>query len=176
MASGDIVGILNADDKYADTDVLETVAGVFSDQGVDACYGDLVYVDKYDTSRVVRYWASQPCADRLLYRGWMPPHPTFFVRRSAYERYGVFRTDLGSAADYELTLRFLLRFRIKAVYKPKLMVVMRTGGASNASIMNRIRVHSLAKEAWRVNDLKPKQWTMLFRVLDRLIQYFQSPR
>lgn len=172
MAGGDVVGILNADDKYASSDILMTVANSFTDPEVEACYGDLVYVDQEDTSRVIRHFKSSPCSERLLYRGWMPPHPTFFVRRHIYDRYGVFRTDLGSAADYELTLRFLLRHGIRSIYIPKLMVIMRAGGASNASILNRIKVNIWIRRAWRINGLKPKPWTMITRYLDKAPQYF----
>jgi glycosyltransferase len=90
FARGEIVGILNADDFYALDDVLQKIATVFNDPDVDACYGDLQYVDAHDTNKVVRYWRSGSFESGKFYWGWMPPHPNFFVRRSIYDKYGVF--------------------------------------------------------------------------------------
>ena len=120
---------------------------------MDACYGDLAYVKQLsgDDSeheadvrkinnifKVHRYWKSGEYNSRKFYWGWMPPHPTFFVRRSVYEKYGLFRLDMGSAADYELMLRFLLKHKINVAYIPNVLVCMRTGGVSNASLENRM--------------------------------------
>ena len=139
LASGDIVGILNSDDFYADNQILSRVAGVFNNQDVDSCYGDLQYVDRANTDSIIRHWKSKSYSEKLFYRGWMPPHPTFFVRRGVYERYGVFNLNLGTAADYELMLRFLLKNGISTHYIPEVLVRMRTGGQSNVSILNRIK-------------------------------------
>jgi glycosyltransferase len=170
LASGDIVGILNADDLYPSDDVLSSVVHVFEEKGVDACYGDLVYFARRNPdenssarkngdggggNRVVRYWKSGSFdPDKFLW-GWMPPHPTFFVRRSVYEKYGYFNPDLGSAADYEIMLRFLFKHRLKAVYIPQVLVHMRTGGASNATLLNRLKANRMDRKAWRVNGLRP---------------------
>jgi glycosyltransferase involved in cell wall biosynthesis len=166
--TGDIIGILNADDVYADGEVLERVREAFEDGSVEACYGDLVYVKEegrrkkaekgqpssrpsseqrisngdvradrstetrgYTEARggpVTRYWRAGEGSARSFYWGWMPPHPTFFVRRTVYERYGGFRLDMGSAADYELMLRVLVKHGVKAVYMPRVLVRMRVGG------------------------------------------------
>lgn len=171
MATGDVIGTLNADDFYASNMILDHVAGVFQDPNVDCCYGDLVYVDPNDTTKAIRYWRSGECSDKLLYRGWMPAHPTFFVRRGVYEKYGLFRTDLGSAADYELTLRFLLKCRITFAYIPELMVIMRAGGASNATWKNRLMVNVWVMRAWKINGLKPKPWTLPARLWSKFGQY-----
>ncbi|MBI4965386.1 MAG: glycosyltransferase [Desulfomonile tiedjei] len=174
MTTGEVVGILNSDDFYANNQVISTIAGVFQDNDVDACYGDLVYVDPYKIDSVIRYWKSRPVTDRLLYCGWMPPHPTLFVRRDLYEKLGGFRTDLGSAADYELTLRFFLKHRIRAVYIPQLLVTMRAGGASNATWRNRLMVNLWVYKAWRINGLKPKPWTIPARLLSKFVQYYSG--
>jgi glycosyltransferase involved in cell wall biosynthesis len=174
LTTGEVVGILNSDDFYAHDKVISAIANVFADQDIDACYGDLVYVDAERTDSVIRYWKSRPVADWLLYCGWMPPHPTLFVRRDLYEKFGYFRTDLGSAADYELTLRFFLKHRIRAAYIPQLLVAMRAGGASNATLRNRLMVNLWVYKAWRVNGLKPKPWTMPVRLLSKVIQYYRG--
>ena len=172
LATGDIVGLLNADDFYPSNDVLEHVLDAFSDPEVDACYGDLIYVDDQDVSRVVRYWRSGGYEPESFYWGWMPPHPTFFVRRSLYEKHGLFRLELGSAADYEIMLRFLLKHRVNAVYIPKVLVHMRTGGVSNASLANRLEANRNDRRAWEANGLKPYPWTLWAKPLRKIGQWF----
>ena len=175
LATGDIIGILNADDFYPSSDVLSLVLDAFSDPAIDACYGDLCYVDSQDITRVVRYWVSGKYVLGKFYHGWMPPHPTFFVRRSVYERFGLFNLKMGSAADYEIMLRFLLKYKVHAVYIPHTLVHMRTGGVSNASLMNRLRANRMDREAWRVNDLQPRPWTLAMKPLRKLRQWFVQP-
>lgn len=172
LATGDVVGILNADDFYTDEYVLSKVAHVFRDPAVDACYADLVYVAKDSPEKIVRYWKSQPYNDRLFYRGWMPPHPTFFVRRKIYEQYGCFNLAMGTAADYELMLRFLLRHSIKASYIPALLVYMRCGGASGSSLVRRWCANRMDRKAWSINSLHPKPWTLLMKPLSKITQFF----
>jgi glycosyltransferase involved in cell wall biosynthesis len=174
LTTGEVVGTLNCDDFYAHDGVISTIAAAFLDPGVDACYGDIVYVDPHRTEVVLRNWKSQPVSDRILYRGWMPPHPTLFVRRAVYERFGGFRTDLGTAADYELTLRFFLKYHIRSVYIPELLVVMRAGGAGNATLRNRLLVNYWVYKAWRINGLKPKPWTIPARLLSKGTQYYSG--
>ncbi len=176
-ATGDIVGILNADDFYASPFVLENVAKVFEDSSVDACYGDLCYVDYQDTDKVVRYWRSNKYNYQKFYWGWMPPHPTFFVRKSVYQKYGLFNLDLGSAADYELMLRFLVRHHLKTAYIPKVLVKMRIGGVSNATFTNRIKANRMDRLAWSVNGLRPYPWTLTLKPLRKIGQWiFNKPR
>lgn len=176
MASGDIIGILNADDFYVGPDVLQMVTKAFREQIVDACYGDLCYVGYRNTDKVVRYWRSGAFHYSKFYWGWMPPHPTFFVRKSVYEKYGLFNLDLGSASDYELMLRFLVRHRLNAVYIPKVLVKMRTGGVSNAALTNRLRANRMDRKAWAVNGLRPYPWTLKMKPLRKLSQWiFTKP-
>jgi glycosyltransferase involved in cell wall biosynthesis len=172
--SGEVVGILNADDFYAHGEVLAKVAEVFGDTAVESCYGDLAYVDVVDTNRVVRFWRAGPYDVSRFYRGWMPPHPTFFVRRAAYGKYGFFNLSLGTSADYELMLRFLLRHRITIRYIPETLVKMRVGGKSNASIANRLRANRMDRLAWKVNGLRPRPWTMFLKPISKIPQYWQS--
>ncbi len=101
-AEGEIVGILNADDYYPTNKILAYVQDTFADPDIDACYGDLIYVERLNTEKVVRNWQSEQYNRRKFYSGWMPPHPTFFVRKKLYQRHGDYRLDLGSAADYEI--------------------------------------------------------------------------
>ncbi|MGR9072531.1 MAG: glycosyltransferase family 2 protein [Gammaproteobacteria bacterium] len=174
-AAGDIVGILNADDFYPNAAVLPKVLEAFSDPAVEACYGDLVYVDGKDPRKVVRYWRAGDCRPGKFYWGWMPPHPAFFVRRSVYEKYGAFDPALGTAADYEIMLRFLLKRRIEAVYLPTVLVHMRTGGVSNASWANRLKANRMDRKAWEVNGLRPYPWTLWAKPLRKLGQWVVRP-
>jgi glycosyltransferase len=170
LASGDVIGILNSDDFYADKDVLARVSRVFSENSVDSCYGDLVYVDSRDR-RVIRRWKSGAFNRSAFYRGWMPPHPTFFARREVYEKFGVFRTEMGSAADYELMLRFLVKNGITAEYIPHVLVRMRSGGVSNRSLINRLRANRMDRRAWEVNGLDPRPWTAFLKPLRKIGQF-----
>ncbi|MCA1962258.1 MAG: glycosyltransferase [Desulfomonile sp.] len=174
LAKGDAVGTLNADDLYPHRDVLAKVASVFEDPDVDSCYGDLVYVDRANLSRVIRHWKASPFDRRLFYRGWMPPHPTFFVRRAVCEQYGGYRLTLGSAADYELMLRYLLKNAVRAQYIPEVLVIMRTGGVSKMNLRNRLRANRKDRMAWTVNGLRPRPWTLIAKPLTKAGQFFKT--
>ncbi len=171
MATGDVIGILNSDDFYSGPLVLSNVAEIFTDPNIDSCYGDLAYVDRIDTAKTVRYWKAGCFDERSFYWGWMPPHPTFFVRRWAYEKYGLYNSALGSAADYELMLRFLVRFRLRAVYLPEILVRMRTGGMSNLLLRNRIKANRMDRLAWKINGLLPYPWTLWAKPIRKIPQY-----
>jgi glycosyltransferase involved in cell wall biosynthesis len=171
LAQGDIIGILNSDDLYPSPDVIHKVVRVFEETGCDAVYGDLVYVDRTDTGRVLRYWRSGPCREDAFHWGWMPPHPTFFVRRSVYEVFGVFDLQLGTAADYELMLRLIHKHRIKLAYIPEILVNMRSGGASNLNLMSRLNANRADRKAWRVNGLRPYWFTLYLKPLRKVSQF-----
>jgi glycosyltransferase involved in cell wall biosynthesis len=175
LATGDIIGLLNADDLYSGTDILTRAAHSFNEGTVDSCYGDLVYVHPMNIKQVLRYWRSGSYDVRRFYWGWMPPHPTFFVRKSIYEKYGLFNLDLGTAADYELMLRFLVKYKISATYIPDILVKMRSGGTSNASLKKRLLANRKDRLAWKVNGLKPYPWTLYLKPLLKLNQYIQRP-
>jgi glycosyltransferase involved in cell wall biosynthesis len=138
-ATGDVIGFLHADDIYGDADVLASVAGIFSDPGISAVYGDLQYVRREDTTRVVRHWRAGPYSARKLAWGWMPPHPTLYVRREWYEKAGAFDTSYRIAADYLSVLTLFSQPGFRAAYLPRVMVKMRLGGASNRSLGNIVR-------------------------------------
>jgi glycosyltransferase involved in cell wall biosynthesis len=135
---GDVIGFLNADDLYADSDALARVAEAFQDPAVEACFGDLVYVSE-DTRRVLRYWKSRPYRRGSFARGWSPAHPTFYIRRSALERLGTFDLTYRLAADTEFMMRYLHSGRVRSVYMPCIQVRMRLGGATNKSRSNVLR-------------------------------------
>lgn len=171
LATGEVIGILNSDDFYTNTEVLTKVAAAFNDPTVEALYGDLQYVKADNTNIVTRTWKSGMFRKKNLYYGWMPPHPTFFVRRHVYEKCGLFNTTLRSAADYELMLRVLLKFNTRVQYIPEVLVKMRAGGMSNASLKNRLRANKEDAMAWKLNGLKPYFFTMWFKPLRKVLQF-----
>jgi glycosyltransferase involved in cell wall biosynthesis len=171
LATGDIIGILNSDDIYIDSTVLSEVARVFADPEVMTVYADLQYVDAGDLYRIRRTWVAGPFKKKNFYYGWMPPHPTFFVRKEVYRQAGLFSTDLRSAADYELMLRILLKYGFSARYLPRVIVKMRVGGMSNASLNNRLRANQEDRLAWKLNGLKPNFFTLYLKPLRKLHQF-----
>ena len=171
LATGDVIGILNADDLYVDDSVLLDVARQFQDQTVDAVYADLIYVDFKNTNHITRTWKAGSYSLNSIYNGWMPPHPTFFVRKSVYDKLGGFNTSLISAADYELMIRFLLKHSIKAKYLPRTIIKMRRGGISNASLTNRLRANREDRMAWKINGLKPHPFILILKPLKKLSQF-----
>ena len=171
LATGDIIGILNADDIYAGSKILSKVVATITGNNTDSCYGDLVYVEQSNINRVVRYWQAGDYNLRRFYHGWMPPHPTFFIRRKFLEKHGLFNLNLGSAADYELMLRYLLKYEITTSYIPEVLVKMRAGGLSNRSLINRFLANRNDRLAWKVNGLKPHFWTLYLKPLSKIGQY-----
>jgi glycosyltransferase involved in cell wall biosynthesis len=135
LASGEVIGFLNADDLLADKQSLSRVAAAFADPAVEACFGDLVYVTE-DNRSVVRYWKSRPFVPGSFARGWSPAHPTFYIRRSALNRLGCFDLSYQLAADAEFMMRYLERGGICSAYIPQVQVRMRVGGATNQSWHN----------------------------------------
>lgn len=138
-STGDIVGFLHADDLFEDSDVLDKIAKAFAISAVEAVYGDLVYVHNNNISKVVRYWKSCTFNEKFLQKGWMPPHPTLYVKHSVYKRLGVFNTSYLIAADYDLVLRFFGKGKLISFYVPEVFVRMRIGGISNRSIKTIIK-------------------------------------
>ena len=118
LASGDIIGVLSADDFFAHKEVVKTVVDSLQNYGTDSCYADLEYVDRNNTEKVIRYWKSSGYSPGRFKYGWMPAHPTYFVRKWVYEKYGYFNTSFTIAADYELMLRFMVKYGISAYYIP----------------------------------------------------------
>ncbi|MEI7463165.1 MAG: glycosyltransferase family 2 protein [Candidatus Taylorbacteria bacterium] len=176
LATGDIVAILNSDDFYASNDVIETVVNRFEESSADCVWGDMVVVDKDDVKKVIRNWKSRAYKEGAYQRGWHPPHPSFFVKRWAYEKFGLFRTDLWTSADYELVLRFVEKYKISSSYIPKVLTVMRNGGSSSKSLFNWIRGNVGAYRAFKLNGLKISPFFIFRKPLGKLGQFLSIPR
>ncbi|MDH4228331.1 MAG: glycosyltransferase [Nitrospirota bacterium] len=152
LASGDVVGFLNSDDLFSDEHALERVAQAFENPDVDACYANLVYVDKQNR-RTVRCWKSKPFKKGFFARGWCPAHPTFYVRKSVIDRLGAFDTGYPLAADADLMIRYLERENVRSVYIPHVLVRMRTGGVTNRTWRNIVRQNVEIFAALRKNGI-----------------------
>ncbi|MDB9964279.1 glycosyltransferase [Vicingaceae bacterium] len=174
LCKGEVIGILNADDFYIDDKVIGEVVAKMQEEKADSLYSDLYYVSANDTNKVIRNWVSGKYNRQKFLFGWMPPHPTFFLMRAAYEKYGNFNLSLKSAADYELMLRFLYKNNISTCYLPRPLVRMRVGGVSNVSLINRIKANKEDRKAWRMNGLRPRPYTMLLKPLRKVLQYVRK--
>ena len=173
MTTGEIIGTLNADDYYASDDVLAEVRSVMADPEVDGCYADLDYIEADNPARVVRAWRSCAYRKGLFRQGWMPAHPTFFVRKSVYEKWGLFDLRYRLAADFELTMRFIEVAGIRTRYVPRVWVKMRVGGATNGKIRNILRGNWESFLACWKNGIRVPPWFVLHKILSRLPQFFQ---
>ena len=171
-ATGDVIGFLHADDVFENNEVLAKIAKAFQDPTVEAVYGDLVYVRHDDIGQVIRYWKSGHFDKVALSRGWMPPHPTFYVRRSVYERLGGFDTRYRIAADYDTVLRFLAVGKIHTFYIPEVLVRMRAGGISNRSLKTIARKSLEDIEVLRRNQVGGV-WTLLQKNLGKVSQFWR---
>ncbi len=175
VATGDVVGTLNADDVYENEQVLGRVAELFSDPALDACYANLVYVDRANLKKVVRYWTSQPFEPGLFFKGWIPAHPTFFVRKAVYDHCGSFDLDYKIQSDFELTLRLLELHRIRSLYVPEIWVRMRMGGTTNNSILNIIKGNLEAYKACKKHQLNVSPLFFVTKIAARVPQFFRRP-
>lgn len=155
MASGDVIGFLNGDDYFQDNRVLEDIARAFSQHRPDAVHGNLSYINS--GRQVVRTWKGTPYRPGAFQKGWNPAHPTFYCARRCFEQYGLFDPSIGSAADFELMLRFIEKHRISTRYLDRFMVFMRTGGSSTAGFKAVMRNTRQNKQAFQKNNI-PYPW------------------
>lgn len=166
MATGDIIGILNSDDFYANDNVLSDIAEAFKDPGIDAVYGDISYFGS-DINKVTRYWKAGEYKESKLNNGWAIPHPSLFLRKSVYDKCGLFNISLGIAADYEFILRILKIYKINVKYIPKVFVKMYSRGVSSAKGKGWKEI----KKAWIINNFKIPQFFILRRIFFKISQY-----
>jgi len=175
-ATGEVVGILNSDDLYAHSKVLSKVAKLMVRNKAMALYADLLYVDRVDLNKVVRYWVSGKFKRSSFKQGWMPPHPTFFTLKSCYNEFGTYNLSLRSAADYELMLRFLYKEGIVPAYLPEVVIKMRVGGQSNVTLKNRLKANKEDQKAWQLNGIKPAWYTLKMKPLRKIGQFIKKPK
>jgi glycosyltransferase involved in cell wall biosynthesis len=171
MASGEVIALLHSDDFYVNRFVISQVVEAFKKQQCDAVYSNLYYVSNNNKDKIIRTWNAGIYKPDSFYYGWMPPHPAFFAKREVYQKYDAFNTELKFAADYELMLRFILKHNIQICYLPKYFIKMRVGGASNRSLSNRLKANIEDRKAWKINQMKPRLFTLLLKPFSKIFQY-----
>lgn len=180
MATGDIIGFLHSDDLLASPDTLKNIVAAFSShtgdiqQQVDGVYGDLIYVGRKDTKKVIRYWKSQKFRSASLFHGWMPAHPAVFMRREVYEKHGLFDLQFKISADYDLMLRIFKDKSLNFVYLPEVIAKMRVGGISNRSLKNLIQKSREDYRAICKNNIPYPFWVLLVKNISKIPQFFRK--
>lgn len=173
-ATGDVIGLLHSDDVFGSNEVLAKVCQALSDSSVQGVYGDLEYVSTSDLSRVIRHWRSEAYDREKLSKGWMPPHPTLFLRREVFDRWGAYDTNYEIAADYDAILRWLGRGGVLLAYIPEVLVKMRVGGESNRSLSRILRKSREDYRALRSNNVGGLG-TLALKNLSKIGQFFFHP-
>ncbi|MEJ7627550.1 MAG: glycosyltransferase family 2 protein [Ferruginibacter sp.] len=173
LAKGDIIGLLNSDDLLASNDVISIIVKVFAEQKVDSIFGDLQYVEADDTKKLYRTWKDKAYNRKRFLSGWMPAHPTFYLKRTCIEKYGGYENHYYTAADYEFMARYLYKYRLSAFYIPKLIVTMRRGGQSNKNLFKRLRANRRDFLAMKKNDIPFPFLVSILKPLSKLHQYLK---
>lgn len=174
LATGDVIGILNSDDLYQDKNVISAVMNEFiKNEKVDLVYGDLVYVKQNDTNNVIRNWRSKKYYPDFFEDGYVPPHPSLFVKAKVYQEAGLFKLDYKLAADYEFMLRIFKLYNYESTYLSRIMVRMRLGGETNKSLKNILNGNKEIIKSWKENGLSLPKLLMIKRVIKRILQYIR---
>lgn len=174
MATGDIIGILNSDDLYMDNNVLEDIANTFIKNKVDSIYGNLNFVEENNTDKIVRTWKGSQHIPGSFLKGWHPAHPTFYVKREVYEKYGVFDISFDVSADFELMLRFIEKHKISNLYLDRYLVKMRMGGESTGSIKKIIQGNKNVLRAFKKNGFPISPFYPIKRLLPKAINLIKT--
>jgi len=171
MATGDVIGIINSDDLFCDNLAVEKVMRIFEEnKSLDSVYADLYYVSQEDTSKIIRRWTTGK--QKSFKYGWHPAHPTLYLKKEVYTKFGLFNLDFKLAADFEIMLRFLEKYRISTYYLQESFVKMRLGGTTNKSFKNIYNQNVECLKAFRLNGLKVNKFLYpFFRILPKLLQY-----
>ncbi len=174
LCTGQVIGTLGAGDFYINNQALNQIANTFIKNKTLAVYADIQMVKPDNIDKIVRFWKAGPYKIGNWLNGWMPPHLTFFVVKSAFEKYGYYNETFKSAGDYELMLRFMYKNKVTASYLPIRLVTMPIGGASSGSIKNRLKANREDKLAWTINNLKPKPYTLIMKPLSKIFQFLKK--
>lgn len=173
-ANGDVVGVLNSDDFYADENVLRDIVAAFEKEPVDCIYGNLVYVDAEDTTKVVRRWQGSQYHPGCFQKGWHPAHPTFYAKRDLFTRFGGFDTSFSVSADFELMLRLLETNHASSAYVDRCFVKMRHGGESSGSVKNVLTGNKNILRAFKKNGLQAPPFYMIRRLAPKIAEYIKN--
>lgn len=169
-ATGDVIGILNSDDFFTSDDVISAIFFAFENNDIDAVYGDVHYVNPENLNKCVRYYSSAVFKPSLFKFGLMPAHPSFYVKRSCYEKYGVYSLDYKIASDFDLLIRFLYTHKIKYRYLKKDFVTMRTGGESTKNLNNRMLLNKEDLKACRKYGITTNMFMIMFKYVYKIFE------
>ena len=172
MATGDVVGIINSDDLLAEPDAIKKVMDVFNNSDVDCVYADLYYVSQDNTNHIVRHWKSRKVG--TFAKGWHPAHPTFYVKKSVYDKYGTFNLKYRLAADFEIMLRLIEKCKISTHYLPVPLVRMRLGGATSKNLQNILKGNIECYNAFKDNKISVSILYPLYRIVPKFKQFFHK--
>ena len=173
MSTGDIIGVLNSDDFFPHSGVISDIVQVFQEQQVDAVYGDIAFVRPDNLRKVVRLYSSKKFHPRKFAYGYMPAHPSFYVKRKFYESYGLYKVDYKIAADYELLMRFLHSNHLKTAYLSEVIVYMRTGGVSNKNFLSRYVLNKEIIKACRENGVNTNMFLLSLKYFFKVFEYIK---
>jgi len=171
LSEGDAIGFLHAGDYFAESDVLKKINNAFLQNDADGVYGDLRYIKK-NKDKIIRHWKSGPFYAGHIRNGWMPPHPTFYLKREVYDLKGLFDLSFKIASDYDLMLRVLKDPLLKIAYIPEVLIDMETGGLSNGRLVNIIRKSAEDYRAMKKNNIPHPFWVLCRKNLRKIRQFF----
>ncbi|MCX6239096.1 MAG: glycosyltransferase family 2 protein [Bacteroidia bacterium] len=169
-ATGNVIGVLHSDDMFGSEHTISNIVETFEKTEADVVYGDLVFVHRLDTTKVLRYWKSSPFSSRKLNFGWMPPHPTVFIRREVFEKYGCFDLSFCISSDYDFLLRVFKDSSLKFVYMPELITIMRIGGISTGTFKNSIRKSKQDYLVLKKNNIQFPLIAVLLKIISKIPQ------
>jgi glycosyltransferase involved in cell wall biosynthesis len=172
MATGDIVGTLNSDDFFTKDDIIQKIVNQFTPE-TDAVFGDIVFVDPGHLNKVVRYYSASKWSPQKFAKGYMPPHPSFYLKKQYYDQYGLYKTDYQIASDYELLIRMLYTHKLNYVYLETPMVTMRTGGVSTKNIKSRYILNKEIVRACRENNIQTSMLKLAAKYPIKALEYFR---
>lgn len=174
VANGEIVGIINSDDFFYDNNVIKKVAEAFIIHETDAVYGDALFVNYHNTSKIVRYYSSRKFTTSRFRLGYMPAHPSFYAKRELFEKFGYYKEDYKIAADFELLVRFLHIHQIKSLYLEMPFLFMRMGGVSNKSLHSKYILNKEIVRACKENGIKTNYFFIYAKYFTKIFEFFRN--
>jgi len=176
-ARGDIISLLHSDDIYYNSSALQIISEIFDQKKIDIVYGDLVYVKKNNLNKIIRYWKCSSFYPGRFLKGWHPPHPTFFVKKKIYNKYGLYKNHIGNSADVELMYRFLETNKISSFYLNKILIKMRYGGKSNKKLSSILSQNLAIVNFLGMNKSLIKVLLFFFyKIINRSKQFYFKPK
>jgi len=175
IATGDVIGFLHSDDFFTHSQVIDHVVALFESSHADSVYGDIQYVDKADLGKILTNRKSGSFHRWKFFFGWSPPHPTLYIKRELYQKYGSFDPTYQISGDYETILRFLMRHRVSSVYLPEVLVRMRVGGISNRTMKDISRKWHEDYRAMKENNFG-NLFTLFLKTMRPIFHFYKSPR